>query len=234
MMMHHWDWATAERELERAIELIKGQFPLAVVALMVIAAMYKMPAEVRLLVAYPCLARSRRIVSLAPPWLGHQCSINSPPRADARSEFSKRIPVLSEGRILIEATWASQTSGRAPTSLTLALIQPDGTTVATKSVRVCCGSSIVRDIERFRKTNGTKWTVKILNDVGATRSEVSGTLSVTIPTTRALEDTQFMLLGSGNAQEIPFIVPAPGRVEVDVSWQADVLATVSNVTLIVR
>jgi hypothetical protein len=113
-------------------------------------------------------------------------------------------------------------------------MEPQWTTKSGASVLRIEHRASGQDIERFRKTNGTKWTVKILNDVGATRSEVSGTLRVTIPTTRALEDTQFMLLGSGNAQEIPFIVPAPGRVEVDVSWQADMLATVSNVTLIVR
>ena len=51
---------------------------------------------------------------------------------------------------------------------------------------------------------------------------------------RALEDTQFTLLGSGNAQEIPFNVPAPGRIEVDVSWAPDVLSKPSpQVSLVV-
>ncbi len=157
--------------------------------------------------------------------------------ADARSEFSTRFPVLSEGRILIEANWTSPAIRKSPGSLTLVLIQPDGTTVITKS-----GTSILRlehraneqDIERFANSNEAKWTVKILNDADTNRSEVSGTLRITIPApTRALEDTQFTLLGSGNAQEIPFVVPAPGKIEVDVSWEPDVLSKSSDVALVV-
>jgi len=50
---------------------------------------------------------------------------------------------------------------------------------------------------------------------------------------RALEDTQFTLLGSGNAQEIPFNVPAPGRIEVETSWEPDALSKPSAQVLLV-
>jgi hypothetical protein len=95
------------------------------------------------------------------------------------------------------------------------------------------GTSILRlehraseqDLERLAGGKEPKWTVRILNDAETNRSEVSGTLRITIPTaSRVLEDTQFTLLGSGNAQEIPFNVPAPGRIEVDTTWQPDVLS----------
>jgi hypothetical protein len=145
--------------------------------------------------------------------------------ADARSEFSRQFPVLSSGRIVIEANWSS-----GPTdSLTLVLIQPDGRVATSKT-----GRSILRIehraseelLERLDDDKGHKWTAKILNDVSG--SEVTGTLRITVPTTtRTLEDTQFSLLGSGNAQEIPFNVPAPGRVQVEVSWSTDALSSAS-------
>jgi len=157
--------------------------------------------------------------------------------SDARSEFSKQFPVLSAGRILAEANWNSTTANRVST-LTLILIQPDGTIATSKS-----GTNILRlehrvneqDVERFARSSEPKWTVKILNDADGNRSEVSGTLRITIPVaSRALEDTQFTLLGSGNAQEIPFNVPAPGRIEVDVSWEPDGLSKpVDHPTLVV-
>ncbi|MDQ6653108.1 MAG: hypothetical protein M3Y84_10235 [Acidobacteriota bacterium] len=158
--------------------------------------------------------------------------------ADARSEFSTSFPLLSAGRIIVEANWNSPAISRVATSLTLILIRPDGTTAASKS-----GTSVLRldlgasdqDVEKFAASNEAKWTVKILNDANANRTEVSGTLRITIPAaSRTLEDTQFTLLGSGNAQEIPFNVPAPGRIQVDVSWGPDVLARPSDqVTLVV-
>jgi len=157
--------------------------------------------------------------------------------SDARSEFSKQFPVLSAGRILVEANWNSPTASRVST-LTLILIQPDGTIATSKS-----GTNILRlehrvneqDVERFVGSIEPKWTVKILNDADGNRSEVSGTLRITIPVaSRALEDTQFTLLGSGNAQEIPFNVSAPGRIEVNVSWEPDVLSKPSaQVSLVV-
>jgi hypothetical protein len=158
--------------------------------------------------------------------------------SDARSEFNKQFPVLSAGRILVEANWNSTTAGRVPVSLTLILIQPDGTIATSKS-----GTSILRlehraseqDLEKLAGNKEPKWTLKVLNDADANRSEVSGTLRMTVPAaSRALEDTQFTLLGSGNAQEIPFNVPAPGRIEVDTSWEPDALSGPSaQVSLVV-
>ena len=75
--------------------------------------------------------------------------------------------------------------------------------------------------------------LKIFNDEN-NRSEITGTVRITLPVEiRTLEDTQFTLLGSGNAQEIAFIVPAPGRLEVQTSWQRDGLENKSSVILTV-
>ena len=148
--------------------------------------------------------------------------------ADSRSEFSRQFPVLSAGRIVVEANWNSALNGKIPGPLTLVLIQPDGTIATSKK-----GTSVLRvehrapEEEITKSTGGReqKWTAKILNDASENVGEVSGTLRITVPaTSRALEDTQFTLLGSGNAQEIPFNVPAPGRVQVDVNWTTDSLA----------
>jgi hypothetical protein len=158
--------------------------------------------------------------------------------ADARSEFSKQFPLLSPGRIVIEATWTSLSPDKLPSTLTVNLIQPDGTILASKK-----GNSVLRfdyratdqDIEKLTTTKEPKWTVKIFNDASTDRTEVSGTLRITIPAaSRSLEDTQFTLLGSSNAQEIPFNVPAPGRVQVEVTWTPDVLSNSSEpVSLVV-
>ena len=113
--------------------------------------------------------------------------------ADAKSEFSTRFPVLSAGRIVIEANWNAAAAGKASVPLTLVLIQPDGTVVTSKN-----GASILRlehraseqYLEKLAGSKEQKWTVKILNDANAGRSEVSGTLRITVPTaSRALEDT---------------------------------------------
>ena len=157
--------------------------------------------------------------------------------ADFRSEFSTRFPLLSAGRIIVEANWDQLSTGSSPASLRLILIQPNGKTAATKS-----GASILRleyqateqDIQAFGESDTSRWIVKILNDADKNRREVSGIVRITVPIdTRSLEDTQFTLVGSGNAEEIPFIVPAPGKVEVEVSWEPDALAKSSEVTLVV-
>ncbi len=154
--------------------------------------------------------------------------------ADARSEFSRQFPVLSAGRIVVEANWSSA-QGKVPGSLTLILIQPDGTIATSKK-----GASILRiehraneeEVEKAVSNREQRWTAKILND--ANGSEVSGTLRITVPAnSRSLEDTQFTLLGSGNAQEIPFNVPAPGRVQVDVSWSTDALSSSSSQVVLI-
>lgn len=155
--------------------------------------------------------------------------------ADARSEFSKQFPLLSVGRILVEANWNTPNTSSVP--LTLILIQPDGTIAISKN-----GGSILRlehrvseqDLERFAGSKEPKWTVKILNDADSSRSEVSGTLRITVPAaSRALEDTQFTLLGSGNAQEIPFNVPAPGRLDIETSWDPEISKPSAQVPLVV-
>lgn len=157
--------------------------------------------------------------------------------SDARSEFSKQLPVLSSGRILVEANWNPTPAGKVNVSLTLILIQPDGNIAISKN-----GASILRlehrvseqDLEKFAGSKEPRWTVKILNDVDASRSEVSGTLRITVPAaSRALEDTQFTLLGSGNAQEIPFSVPAPGRLEIETIWEPETSRPSAQVPLVV-
>lgn len=149
--------------------------------------------------------------------------------ADSRSEFSTSFPLLSAGRILVEANWNTLSASKTPISLTVALIQPDGSVAASKS-----GASILRidyianeqDFQRFGGNDASKWTVKILNDADTNRSEVSGVVRVTVPAaSRALEDTQFTLLGLGNAQEIPFNIPAAGRIEVNVNWEINDLSS---------
>jgi hypothetical protein len=144
--------------------------------------------------------------------------------SDGRSEFQRQFKIPSAGRIAVEANWSS-TGKSAVASLTLVLFHPDGSVAERKS-----GRSGLRlehavgqqDIERLAASRETKWTVKVLNDVELSRSDVTGILRITIPAEgRALEDTQFTLLGSGNAQEIPINVPDAGRVDVEVSWEED-------------
>ena len=157
---------------------------------------------------------------------------------DNRSEFSTSFPLLSAGRILVEANWNTLSANKTPISLTVALIEPDGSIAASKS-----GASALRieyvandqDFQRFGGSDDSKWTVKILNNADANRSEVSGVVRVTVPaSSRALEDTQFTLLGLGNAQEIPFNVPAAGRIDVNVHWEiSDLPSSRIPVTLVV-
>ena len=146
--------------------------------------------------------------------------------SDSRSQFTTQFPLLSEGRITIEANWSKTGGGAAQIPLTLILFFPDGNEAAKTR-----GISTLRlehrtseqDIERLSKT-GSKWTVKLLNDVSPNRTEVSGTLRITVPlASRILEDTQFSLLGSGNAQEIPFNVLAAGRVTIEARWEPDTM-----------
>jgi len=154
--------------------------------------------------------------------------------ADARSEFSMRFPILSAGKVVIEANW---TSTHPNVSLAMSLIEPDGTTATAR-----IGSSVLRldhnadsfEVEKYAKPRTGQWTVKIVNDVDANRSEVSGSIRITIPDTeRTLEDSLFTLLGSGNAQEFPFELPSPGKIEVEVSWEFDVLKKDADVALVV-
>jgi hypothetical protein len=144
--------------------------------------------------------------------------------SDVRSEFRTQFLVPSAGRILVEASWESRNAPRAASSLSLVLIQPDGAVARQTS-----GPSTLRleyvasehDVTA-PQSSAARWSVKIINDAERARTEVTGTLRITIPvSSRTLEDSQFTLLGSGNAQEIPVNVPDSGRIVVDVTWVSD-------------
>ncbi len=152
--------------------------------------------------------------------------------ADAHSEYSMQFPVFSPGRIVIEAAWTVLEKGTKQTPLRLVLIRPDGSEIARQE-----GLNPLRieysitdaEIERLDVRNGAKWSARITNGAAAERSEVSGKLRITVPaSSRTLEDTQFTLLGSGNAQEIPTRVPAPGRVIIEADWQTEQPSSVAG------
>src|SRR5215813_12236575 len=143
--------------------------------------------------------------------------------ADTRSEFSLPFQVFSGGRIVIEGDWKTQQGGAY--LLHIALVRPDGSEAARRE-----GQSPLRleyaiaeaEADKFNSESAAKWNAKVINNVATERREVSGKLRLTIPTAaRTLEDTQFTLLGSGNAQEIPIRVIAPGRVTIEVEWRND-------------
>src|SRR5215510_10426142 len=143
--------------------------------------------------------------------------------ADRRSEFSLNFQVFSGGRIVIEGDWKTPQGGAYP--LHIALVRPDGSEAARRD-----GDSPLRleyaigetEADKFNSEAPAKWNAKIINSAATERHEVSGKLRLTIPTAaRTLEDTQFTLLGSGNAQEIPVRVITPGRVTIEVEWRND-------------
>jgi hypothetical protein len=145
------------------------------------------------------------------------------------SEFSASFRVSSPGKIIVEAIWTAPGSVSPAVPLELILTLPDGRSVRNN------GRSPLRlehqatesEIERFTQSRA-RWSVKIINseDAQENRKETNGRLRITVPVvTRTLEDTQFTLQGYGNAQEIPFVVPAPGRVVVEADWQTDPLST---------
>lgn len=143
--------------------------------------------------------------------------------SDARSEFGASFQVFSGGRIVIEGVWNVQQDGAYPLHITL--VRPDGSEAARRE-----GHSPLRieyavteaEADKFNSESPGKWNAKVSNTAATTRHEVSGKLRLTIPAAaRTLEDTQFTLLGSGNAQEIPLRVLAPGRVTVDAEWRSD-------------
>lgn len=143
--------------------------------------------------------------------------------ADMRSEFSTRFNALSPGRILIEGNWTATGSGSV--ALNLILIRPDGSEAVrgggTTPLRLEYRVS-EQEIDSFIGRGRTSWTVKIINNSDSNRREVTGKLRITVPvSSRKVLDTQFTLLGSSNAQEIPFLVPAPGRVVIEADWEVD-------------
>ena len=143
--------------------------------------------------------------------------------ADKSSEFGATFQVFSGGRIVIEATWNAQQSSDHP--LSVALMRPDGSEAARRESHspLRIEYSIAEaEVDKFNSDSPAKWNVKITNSAAPERREVSGKLRLTIPTApRTLEDTQFTLLGSGNAQEIPIRVIAPGRMTAEAEWQSD-------------
>jgi len=156
--------------------------------------------------------------------------------SDLRSEFSMRFPLHGDGRVLIEAEWKPLSINSAPVALTMLVIRPDG--VITEQKRGISGLMLSHQIYAEKNqgygADDSAWTVKVINDADPSRVDVSGKIRVTVPTAdKVLEDTQFTLLGSGNAQEIPFNVPGPGRVEIEVSWQPELASQSSQVPLIV-
>ena len=143
--------------------------------------------------------------------------------SDARSEFGASFQVFSAGRIVVEGSWNVEQGGAYP--LHIALVRPDGSEAARRE-----GHSPLRleyaiaetEADKFNSESPAKWSVKVINSAATTRHEVFGKLRLTIPAaSRTLEDTQFTLLGSGNAQEIPLRILAPGRVTVEAEWQGD-------------
>jgi hypothetical protein len=143
--------------------------------------------------------------------------------SDARSEFSVSFQIFSAGRIVVEGSWNVEQGGAYP--LQIALVRPDGSEAARRE-----GHSPLRleyaiaetEVDKFNSESPAKWNAKVINSAATTRREASGKLRLTIPTTaRTIEDTQFTLLGSGNAQEIPIRVIAPGRVTIEVEWRND-------------
>jgi hypothetical protein len=104
----------------------------------------------------------------------------------------------------------------------MSLVRPDGSEAGRRE-----GHSRLRleyditeaEADKFNADSPAKWNVKIINGAAPERREVSGKLRLTIPTApRTLEDTQYTLLGNGNAQEIPIRIIAPGRVTVEAEW----------------
>ncbi len=146
---------------------------------------------------------------------------------DARSEFSASFQIFSAGRVVVEGSWKVERGGAYP--LRLAILRPDGSEAARRE-----GHSPLRleyvvaeaEVDKFNSESPAKWSVKVANSAAPERREVSGKLRLTIPTApRALEDTQFTLLGHGNAQEIPIRIIAPGRVTVEAEWRSDPMET---------
>jgi hypothetical protein len=179
------------------------------------------------------MERTARKALLLVSWLGalglamraNTRTIESPfaLSSDARSEYSASFQVFSAGQIVIEGVWNIQQGGAYP--LHIALVRPDGSEAARREshspLRIEYAIAEA-EADKFNSDSPAKWNVKITNSAAPERREVSGKLRLTIPTApRTMEDTQFTLLGSGNAQEIPIRVIAPGRVTVEAEWQND-------------
>ena len=143
--------------------------------------------------------------------------------ADPKSELQRRFEVLSPGRLVIEiSSGAPFPQGR---TLSLLLTRPDGSQALQSNVAVPSRSEYPvgdQEIDRFLKSGKNTWGLRIANRGESGGAELRGLLRLTVPANpRTLLDTQFKLLGYDNAQEIPFTVPARGRIQVEVTWQTD-------------
>jgi hypothetical protein len=145
---------------------------------------------------------------------------------DVGSEFSMKLPVYSPGLLKVEAEWKpvnlAAESAAPQTALTLILLRPNGTEAARTS-----GPSPLRFEMRVseqdlgRTGDRASWTVKIINGATEKRREVKGTLRTLIPITAGtLVENDFVLFGSGNAREFPFVVSGAGRLMVEATWEA--------------
>ena len=142
--------------------------------------------------------------------------------ADPRSEFSTQFRLLSPGRLAVELVLSPGVQTHTP--LIASIARPDRSE-ATR--RDAIGpfrleyAATEAEIDHFVSTRSFSWTVRVIQGFSPP-GEVRGRLRITVPTApRQLVDTQFTLLGSGNAQEIPFIVRAPGKIQVSATWETD-------------
>ena len=143
--------------------------------------------------------------------------------ADLLSEFSTRFTVLSSGRMVVEVTSLIAPAKPRGTGLTVILLRPDESEAIRKQGPLPFRSEYLvneQELDQFVTRKKTAWAVKLLNGGEENREEVRGVLRIVVPATpRVLIDTQFTLLGSGNAQEIPFLVPAAGKIQIDAEWE---------------
>lgn len=145
--------------------------------------------------------------------------------ADLHSEFSTQFQLFSAGRIVIEAGWKGTSDTTTPRPLRIVLFRPDGSEAISREgispLRFACEVSEA-ELHQTSSGNPARWKVRISNDAAGQRQEATGRLRIGIPiTSRTLAETQFTLLGTGNAQEIPVSLPAPGRVVIEAEWQTD-------------
>jgi hypothetical protein len=139
------------------------------------------------------------------------------------SEFSTKFAVFSAGKITLEASCPGAST--QPSRLRLVLIRPDKTEIKSEgSGELKVEHSLtIQELDGFVSRRATQWAAKIiyLENTNEKAPPVIGTLKITVPAeSRTLEDSQFTLQGFRNAQSIPFKVQGPGRLVVDVSWQA--------------
>jgi hypothetical protein len=140
------------------------------------------------------------------------------------SEFSAKFSVFSAGRILVEAI--CQNLSAEQVRLRLVLIRPDKTEFKSEgfSPLKVEHSFSAQELDNLLNRRATQWTAKILNLENSSDSAmpIVGRLKITVPAaTRILEETQFTLQGFRNAQSIPFKVQGPGKLIIEVNWQAD-------------